>query len=96
MQRLPMSVRDYLRRRLPARESVQRQLSFLGERLHDPELWHLTRHSTAGGLSVGLFMAFMPIPFQMLLAAPAAILLRVNLPIAAVSVWISNPLTMRQ
>lgn len=94
MQRLPMSVRDYLRRRLPARESVQRQLSFLGERLHDPELWHLTRHSTAGGLSVGLFMAFMPIPFQMLLAAPAAILLRVNLPIAAVSVWISNPLTM--
>lgn len=69
-------------------------MRMFGQRLQDPNLWHLTRRSLAGGLATGLFTAFMPIPFQMILAATAAILLRVNLPIAVVAVWISNPLTM--
>lgn len=89
-------MRNLLRRYLPETRHFRehRMLRILGHRLHDPDIWHLNRRSAAGGLSIGLFMAFMPVPFQMILAAPAAILARVNLPIAVVSVWISNPLTM--
>lgn len=43
---------------------------------------------------MGLFMAWVPVPFQMLLAAGGAILCRVNLPLSVALVWISNPLTM--
>lgn len=69
-------------------------MQMFGRLLHDPNLWHLNRRSVAGGLAIGLFMAFMPMPFQMLPAAALAILLRVNLPMALASVWVSNPLTM--
>jgi uncharacterized protein len=66
----------------------------LGERIFDRHIWNLDNLSLAGGVSLGLFVAFTPtIPFQMLLAAIGAILLRVNLPIALLACWITNPLT---
>ena len=43
---------------------------------------------------MGFFLAFIPIPIQMLLAIPAAIIAKVNLPITMLALWISNPLTM--
>ncbi len=43
---------------------------------------------------MGLFWAFIPIPFQMVVAAATAIPARVNLPISVALVWITNPLTM--
>ena len=39
-------------------------------------------------------MAWIPLPCQMLLAAGAAILFRVNLPLSVALVWLSNPFTM--
>ena len=62
--------------------------------LHDPNLWHLNRRSVAGAFAVGLFCMWMPIPFQMVLAAGVAIWLRTNLPISVVLVWITNPVTV--
>lgn len=88
--------RKFLKRILPDHHSIRehKHLRFLGTLHHDPNLWHLNRFSVSGGVAVGLFTAFVPIPFQMVLAAVLAIILRVNLPIAASLVWITNPLTM--
>ncbi len=88
--------RKLIKRYMPDPHKVRehRHLRLFGRLLHDPNLWHLNRRSVVGAVSVGLFMAWVPVPFQMLLAAAAAIPLRVNLPIAVGLVWITNPLTM--
>ncbi|UTW46601.1 DUF2062 domain-containing protein [bacterium SCSIO 12696] len=88
--------RKLIRRWMPDPEKVTRQrgLRWLGPLLEDPNLFHLTRHSVSLAFMVGVFMAFIPIPFQMLVAALLALWLRCNLPIAAGLVWITNPLTM--
>lgn len=52
------------------------------------------RRSIAGATFIGLFCAFVPAPFQMLLAAVLAIVARCNLPLSVALVWISNPITM--
>jgi len=65
-----------------------------GKLLHDPNLLHLNRRSVSGAFFVGLFMAFVPLPSQMIMAAGVAIWLRVNLPISVGLVWVSNPITM--
>lgn len=85
-----------LRRLLPSHAHVRdhRHLRWLGDWLHDPNLFHLNRRSAAGGVAVGVFVAFIPTVGQMALAALLAIFLRVNLPLAALFVWISNPVTI--
>lgn len=70
------------------------QMKWLGNFLHDPNLWHLNRYSVSGAFAVGLFIMYIPIPLQMLPAALLAIAFRVNMPIAVSLVWITNPLTI--
>jgi hypothetical protein len=89
-------VKKWLKRIMPAPRAIleNRHLSVFGKRLHDPNLWHLNRRSVSGAFAVGLFMMYMP-PFgQMFMAAAAAIVLRVNLPLSAALVWITNPVTI--
>ncbi len=62
--------------------------------LYNPNLWVLNRRSASGAFAVGLFMCFVPLPSQMIMAAGVAIALGVNLPLAVALVWISNPITM--
>lgn len=71
-----------------------KHLSWFGDHLLDPHLWHLSRRSLAGAGAVGIFCAFIPLPLQMIIAAGFAIILRVNLPFSVALVWITNPLTM--
>jgi hypothetical protein len=89
-------VRKWFRRwRLPSREEVQshRSLRWLGPLLHRPWLWHLDRRTVAVGAAVGVFFGFMIPVLQILFAAFFAILLRGNLPVAAVATLVSNPFT---
>lgn len=88
--------RKFFKRHLPspALISRQRSLGMFGSRLSSPELWHLNRTSVSTAFGVGLFLAFLPVPGQMILAALAALWLRCNLPLSVMLVWISNPLTV--
>jgi uncharacterized protein (DUF2062 family) len=84
-----------IKRYLPDHQTLRthRHLQVFGARLHDPNLWHLNRRSASGAFAVGLFVVFVPIPLQMLLAAALAIVTRVNLPVSVALVWITNPIT---
>ncbi|MET1080128.1 MAG: DUF2062 domain-containing protein [Pseudomonas sp.] len=88
--------RRLFKRYMPNPDSIRhnKSLRFLGQLIHDPNLWHLNRHSVARAMAMGLFAAFIPLPLQMLLAASLAILVRANLPISVGLVWLTNPITM--
>ena len=87
--------RKFLKQFIPT-QNIQKEksLGIFGELLHDKNLWHLNRRSVSVACAIGLFCAFIPIPFQMLLAAGLAIIFRCNLPISVALVWITNPITM--
>lgn len=88
--------RKILKRFMPDHKTMQQHphLQRFGQRLTDPKLWHLNRRAVAGGAALGLFVAFMPVLGQMFIAAALAIFFRVNLPLAAMGVWVTNPLTI--
>ncbi len=65
-----------------------------GHKLFESVLWRIDKKGIAGGLSLGLFVAFMPtVGFQMIIATFGAIYFKVNLPVALLVCWITNPVT---
>lgn len=62
--------------------------------LHDHRLWGIRRRWVVPAFATGLFIAFLPFPGHTFMGALAALALRVNIPVAALSTWASNPLTM--
>jgi len=88
--------RNFFRKYLPSDESVREQplLRPVRHLLHRPQIWHLHRRSVAGACFIGMFVAFVPLPGQMLIAAALAIVSRCNLPLSVALVWVTNPLTM--
>ena len=81
---------------MPSEQALKdnKLLQIFGKHILAPNLWHLNKRSVSGAFSVGLFCAFIPVPFQMILAAAAALIGKVNLPVSAALVWITNPFTM--
>ena len=78
----------------PSTVKDNKSLRFLGPLIHDPNLWHLNRHSVSKAFAIGLFWGCIPMPFQMVVAAFCAIRFKANLPLSVAIVWFSNPLTM--
>ena len=91
-----MSLRNFFKRYLPEREKIHNHggLHLFSDYLHDPNLWHLHRRSSAGGAAIGMFCAFIPLPIQTIISAALAILFRVNLPMSVVFSLFSNPFTI--
>jgi uncharacterized protein (DUF2062 family) len=85
-----------LQKLFPTPEQVKnnKSLAFLKPLMGKPNLWHLNRRSVAQAFFIGIFCAFIPMPFQMVLAALLAFYFNSNLPISVGLVWLSNPITM--
>jgi uncharacterized protein (DUF2062 family) len=88
-------VRKRLQRWLPSEEALRtrRSLRWLGPLLRRPWLWQLSRRRVAAGAAIGVFFGFLTPVLQIALAAVVTILLRANLPVAAVATLVSNPFT---
>jgi uncharacterized protein len=84
-----------LRQQIPSREQLQtnRWLAWLRPWLQRPQLWHWSRRGVALGVSIGLFFGLLIPVAQIPLSVAASVVLRANVPAAAVSTLISNPLT---
>lgn len=88
--------RKYFRKYLPTHQSItgNRWIAWCGPWLKHHNLWHLHRRSVAGGVAVGLFAGLVPGPLQIITGVLLSILFRVNLPVAALTTFYTNPLTI--
>jgi uncharacterized protein (DUF2062 family) len=91
-------LRKFFRKFPRSAESIREHpfIGRLGTVLHHPNLWHVNRHSVAGGVAAGLFAGLIPgsNPVQFTAAAIAAVIFRVNLPVAMFVTLYSNPFTI--
>ncbi len=62
--------------------------------LHDHRLWGIRRQTVVPAFAMGLFIAFMPFPGHTLTGALLALAFKINIPVAALATWVSNPLTI--
>ena len=90
-----MKALEKLKERLPTLRDLQgyRYIHIFGDTLKQPELWAFNRSSVSRGIAVGIFCAFLPMPFEMIPAIFIAAMLGGHLAFAVAGVWLSNPLT---
>jgi uncharacterized protein (DUF2062 family) len=89
-------MRRQIRKLLPDHEAIRsnRWLAPFENTLLHPRLWHLNRRSASGAVAVGMFCGLIPGPLQMLGAAVCAVIFRVNLPLAMLTTFYTNPFTI--
>lgn len=87
--------RNFFKKYQPRREQLTGSslLGLLGQGLHQPALWHVSRRPISRAMAIGIAIALLPLPGQMLLAGLLAMYFRATLPIAVGLVWLTNPLT---
>ena len=62
--------------------------------LHDPNLWAIRRRTVVPAFALGLFVAYLPFPGHVLTGIVLGALLRINVPVSAITTLVSNPVTM--
>lgn len=80
----------------PSRRSVsaQRWLAPVRHLLDEPNLWAIRRRSVAPAVAIGLFWAWLPIPGHTFWSGLTAIGTKVQLPLAMILTWVTNPVTI--
>ncbi|TVV70594.1 DUF2062 domain-containing protein [Sphingomonas solaris] len=90
---------DRLRRwsqaNMPTRETFERigWLRPIAHRILLPELWHFNRRSVPRGVALGVLVGVLIPIAQTIFAALFALPARANVPVAALTTFITNPLT---
>lgn len=86
---------SFWKKRLPKREDIlkSRLIRPFAHHLGHGALWHLNRRSVAKGVAIGMFFAFLTPVAQTVFAAAASIPFRANVAVAALSTFITNPIT---
>ena len=81
---------------MPTREAMARSkvLAPIAHRFLSPELWRFTRRSVPRGVALGLFAGFIVPLGQIFLAAFLALPARANVPVAALTTFVTNPFTL--
>lgn len=82
-------------RTMPTRESMEgsRLLRPVAHRVLAPELWRFTRRSVPRGVALGMVTGVLAPVAQIPLSALLALPFRANIPAAALTTFITNPLT---
>jgi uncharacterized protein len=62
--------------------------------LANPAYWSIHRKNVTRAFALGLFIAFIPLPIHIPVAAVLALWFEVNIPVALSTIFVSNPLTM--
>lgn len=83
------------RRNMPTREQMERNrfIRPFAHRVLRSELWHFNRRSVPRGVALGMLVGII-IPFaQILFAALMSLTVRANVPVAALTTFVTNPFT---
>lgn len=87
--------RAWANRSMPKRETFEqiRWLRPVAHRVLLPELWHFNRRSVPRGVALGVLVGVLIPVAQTLFAALLALPARANVPVAALTTFITNPFT---
>ncbi len=83
-----------IRKKLKSTHNNKTIQTFLKKYKVPKEFIATTRKMVSRGVSIGLFIAMIPMPFQMLAVLVATPFLRFNVPVALVMCWVTNPFSM--
>ncbi len=85
----------WFQRKMPTRAGMERNkfLKPIAHRFLHSELWRFTRRSVPRGVALGMLAAFLVPVGQIFAAVFLALPVRANVPIAAITTFITNPLT---
>ena len=88
--------RKIINRLIPNMTSAVKRpsMGWLKKLISDPNLLHINRHSVSLAVYIGIVSAFVPLPGQTIIALLMCFWFGANLPIAAVVIWVSNPITI--